>query len=205
MKERPIIFSVESVRAIMAGTKTQTRRIVKPQPHFLGDDGCPWIYERPYEHMDGVRVECRFSPGMRLWVREKFCQMRPEHRIGGKYIYAADWTAQSDDSKRCQRELGYKWQSPLFMPRAASRLTLEVVGVRVERVQDITEADVVAEGVDSISMSGVPRQATPNRRSDFAQIWDCINGNGSWASNPFVWVIEFKTVTTGNTTEGGAK
>jgi hypothetical protein len=211
-KERPIIFSAPMVQAILDGRKTQTRRIVKPQP-----DECWWpIQNRTAGCSDAVfqseaglgrrevhRIRCPYgSPGDRLWVRETW---RPS-QVEGKAWYAAT----------CGDGLHGRWRPSIHMPRWASRLTLEIAGVRVERVQDITEADAIAEGIRSFTKDSkilkywacdpcegpmkrawqdLPRSAV----EAYATLWESINGPGSWAANPWVWVIEFKRA------EGGGK
>ena len=151
------------------------------------------------------------APGHHLWVRETWLELRRDHwhdytksrletvtlntpRRNG-IAYRADCT--SYDSDRCRIELGYeKWRSPIHMPRLYSRLSIEVVSIRVEQLQSISEEDAIAEGVDAVTMADVPRQATMTRRADFAQLWDIINGKRgyTWESNPWVWVIDFKQI-----------
>ena len=137
--ERPILFSGPMVRAILAGAKTQTRRILKPQPHLLGgyDGGGCWI---------GKGHHLRWAVGDRLWVREtwspehKWASTKPSEIPNGDDIwYWADGNPEDGD-----------WAKPkpsIYMPRWASRITLDVTGVRVERLQDISEADAIAEGI----------------------------------------------------------
>jgi hypothetical protein len=185
-KERPIIFSAPMVQAILDGRKTQTRRIVKPQP-----DECWWpIQNRTAGCSDAVfqseaglgrrevhRIRCPYgSPGDRLWVRETW---RPS-QVEGKAWYAAT----------CGDGLHGRWRPSIHMPRWASRLTLEITGVRVERVQEISEADAYAEGIAPWTS---PEQTfSPVVR--YHELWDSINGPGSWASNPWVWVLSFKRI-----------
>lgn len=166
MKERPIILSGPMVRAILAGAKTQTRRVVKPQA--MGQ----W----------GPVVPCPYGrPGDRLWVREAW---RPVH--GGYSDLGARYRA---DFERDQTV----WRPSIHMPRWASRITLEVTGVRVERLQDISEADAQAEG----SFEWAAEQDTPVRDLDearlvYLQLWQSINGPASWDADPWVWVVEFR-------------
>lgn len=191
MKERPILFSAPMVRALLAGRKQQTRRILKPQPQMVqGKRIAPW-------EGDGVTLmrlleqtgkRCPYGqPGDRLWVRESWgvspiydnTKPRDLKPRGMKVGYAAD------DGLR-----GCKTRPSIHMPRWAGRITLEVTGVRVERLQDISEADALAEGVSAILDE--MRRATP--RCDFQALWQSINGPDSWAANPWVWVIEFKRI-----------
>ena len=199
MKERPILFNAPMVRAILNRSKTQTLRIVKPQPPM----GCRYeingnhnkaccIFDAPdlpggigfcpprgkSDHL----VPCPYgAPGDRLWVRETWAtSLQPENHEHAKdgYTYRADWT-QEDDSLR-----DFLWRPSIFMPRAASRITLEIETVRVERLNDIREDGAIAEGV------GYAAYITPLK--SFKTLWNTINGPGSWDANPFVWVIEFK-------------
>lgn len=221
MKERPIIFSAPMVRAILAGTKTQTRRVVKPQPPEIlpayapkvywpardrhmthGDpDGAAYLqFERPGDY-DGAHVmrggfgfRCPYGqPGDRLWVRETWAQ--PDRRSAGfsPWVYAANY----------QERSSHRWRSSIHMPRCASRILLDVTDVRVERLQDISEADAQAEGVTpkwEPGCSGRLMDAFGGfsfrpAASAYAELWEQINGPGSWDANPWVWVIEFKRVT----------
>lgn len=155
MKTRPIRFNGEMVRAILAGRKTQTRRLVKPQPP------------------ERAARRCAHSTGDRLWVRETWTQsVRGENNGEGNCaVYKATWNGPSLDGK---------WRSSIFMPRWASRITLEVTRVRVERIQDISEADTLEEGYD-----GMPDYEPVTW---FRGIWEKIHGANAWASNPWVWV-----------------
>jgi hypothetical protein len=185
MKERPILMSAAMVRAILDGRKTQTRRVLKglemrsgmPEPEFASLLRCC-----PY----GV-------PGERLWVREAW----QSHigSVGESLIYAYRAT---DDHR-----LG-PWRPSIHMPRVASRITLEVAGVRVERLQDISEADARAEGTAELpgqhgepaawwtaDVGAGPRLHGRTARDAYRFLWEQINGPGSWDANLWVWVIEF--------------
>ena len=192
MKERPILFNTPMVRAVLEGRKSQTRRVIKPQPK--------WFYGgMPIKTADadpnGV-IRCPYgSVGTRLWVRETWAALHRYDHLSPKDIpkngegfvhHKATWSG----------PCGLIWRRSIHMPRWASRITIEVVDVRVERVQDISEDDAEAEGVDAISLDAIPRQATWSRKKDFAQLWDFINmkrGCG-WSVNPWVWVVDFKVV-----------
>lgn len=175
-KERPILFSGEMVRAILEGRKTQTRRVMKPQPFDL-------IKSWPANPKNGQEIHCPYGNASdRLWVRETFAEggmIRP----GDKVSYAADW---GEDARVIRR-----WKPSIFMPRWASRITLEITNVRVERLQEITAADAKAEGVEPF----LNRDATA-WRAGFQVGWDALNAKRghSWEKNPWVWVIEFKKV-----------
>lgn len=209
MKERPILFSAPMVRARLAGTKTQTRRVValprKRESFVLLDYGNGWW---PYESDDGENELCDDGmehpytcpygqPGDRLWVREAWRtvaesdampprDLTPAHRIW----YEADEPHQPGFGKL---------RHGMFMPRWASRILLEVTSVRVERLQDISEADALAEGVTRSDDSQIyvveARCHGLNAREAYANLWAQINGPGSVEDNPWVWVVEFKRVT----------
>lgn len=190
---RPILFSAPMVRALLDGSKTQTRRIVKPQPTHFNPVGVPRRAVPTGGPSDVIR--CPYGqPGDRLWVREAYRtvaeadalpprELTPAHRIW----YEADTPHQPGAGKL---------RPGMFMPRWASRITLEITGVRVERLQDISEIDALAEGVRRYSMleqiqAGQDRWA----RHAYRSLWEQINGPGSWDANPFVWVVEFKRAT----------
>lgn len=196
MKERPILFNGEMVRAILAGKKTQTRRIIKPQPnviHAIHPDAS--ITTNLIFRRGDQRIHCPFGTvGDRLWVREAFAWIFPhEFSSERRAIYRANYRLAKGENGNSLR-----WYPSIHMPRCASRITLEIVSVRVERLQDISEADARAEGmppshpsVDSVSRSfGYPDFS----RSVFAQTWNFCYGDGAWEENPFVWVVEFKRV-----------
>lgn len=205
MTERPILFRPELVKAILDGRKTQTRRLVKfphmnPlgqwEPSTVGGPGCKDKYGRPAETVYPVIWHTRTgdvlsSPhgnaGDRLWVRERFIL-----RAGGKaVVYYADLN--SCDAAGIGGLYG-GWKPSIHMPRWASRLTLEIQEVRVERVQDISEKDAEAEG-----NFGVPGNHVKNYayvRDAFQDLWDLIHAKDGygWSANPWVWVIAFKVV-----------
>jgi hypothetical protein len=200
MKERPILFNGVMVRAILDGNKTQTRRVVKPQPHFFGSMTNP---NQPFKTLDfGLHcpILCPYGqPGDRLWVRETWLEAdAPRQPDGhGKAIYAADYA----DAERPKT----RWTPSIHMPRWASRITLEVTGVRVERLQDISEADAKAEGsylgrcacmsrhADKTPMDMMFNQTGCHiHGTEFKALWKDINGADSWNANPWVWVIEFR-------------
>jgi len=163
MTERPILFSGPMIRAILDGTKTQTRRIVKPQP------------SRDLLPGEWIPPKCPYGiVGDRLWTRETWC------RYGSAYLYRADQEQFTPISDR----IGGSWKPSIHMPRGASRITLDIVGIRIERLGEISEADALSEGV------GVDGQLSPVER--FANLWVKINGAGSFDANPFVCVIEFR-------------
>lgn len=219
MKERPILFSAPMVRALLAGTKTQTRRVCKAAAlhalsavvevsdplergqvyngsHFGNEEGGV-VFASPY---GGV--------GDRLWVREAWrstgdggrCNSMPPRDMQPHHVwYEADGLPPAD-------ECAGKLRPSMFMPRWASRLTLEVTEVRVERLQDISEADAVAEGIEQLASphAGVTlyRDYAPGHDStvspvhSYETLWNSINGPGAWAANPWVWAVSFRRIET---------
>lgn len=198
MKERPIIFSAPMVRAILSGAKTQTRRVMKVRCHSIceGDDGKLWPWSEDAELAEDFWHPCPFGkPGDRLWVRETW-----KHIEGGAIYDASGGTIDAFDPETIYRadrpNLYGPWMSPIHMPRWASRITLEITDVRLEQLQDISEADAVAEGCKPIRPEIVQDGliARPGRSAveEFRLVWEQIHGGGSWEKNPWVWVIEFK-------------
>jgi hypothetical protein len=179
MKERPILFNDEMVRALLRGDKTQTRRAINPQPLVYSSGR--WA------------GHCRYGfPGDRLWVKE--AHMTLENRDGGKIIrYRADGAEKvisqgnGDDDWRGES----KWRSSIFMSRLISRIDLEIVDLRAQRIQEITRAEAEAEGCLEYYEYGLF-----DARVAFVKLWDSINaarGYG-WEANPLVWVIEFRMI-----------
>jgi hypothetical protein len=184
MKDTPILMSAPMVRASRRDVdpKTQTRRIIKPQPKFvqaLTDGRFETSPDGGFDH--GVEyIRCPYGqPGDRLWVKETFCT---PYTIGkpvkGQQIRYR--STHEDDG------MTYKWRPSIFMPRWASRLTLEVVSVRVERLQEISEGDAIEEGITW--------DQDHDYIGEYRKLWESINGPGSWDANPFVWVVEFKRI-----------
>ena len=203
MKERPILFSAPMVRALLAGTKTQTRRVAKLTASArVKAVGSP----RNWHPGDPAAVAaCPYgAPGDRLWVKETWRTTRGlDHckptalMLGAPIEYVADqWRAGFG-----LREKG-KTRVSLFMRRWMSRLTLEIVEIRLERLQAITEADAKAEGVTPTSRNHTAAAVAyifgakefQAHKSAYATLWEKINGAGSWALNPWVWVVTFKRV-----------
>ncbi len=200
--DRPMLFSAPMVRAILDGTKTQTRRIVKPQPafdalreHFTWDNGrvsTSWSGGRPQAAaLLGLRGNSPYGiPGDRLWVRETFGVLTG---AGHRYVYRAD----GDEPKQAfypdETIPDMRWTPSIHMPRRASRITLEVTEVRVERLNAITQADARAEGVADFDVWGdLTDTDRAGPRGAFEALWNSINGPTSWDANPWVWVISFK-------------
>lgn len=223
MKELGIQFSAPMVRAILDGRKTQTRRIVdfsKIGPSIWIPDSTE-IFARGDKFQAelkrfNVRSEpfgCKYGPpGRRLWVRETW-------RVAGEF---ADMTVAEikamffDPGIALKDKLQFRadgkpydgtdaddWRPSIFMPRFASRINLEVTEIRVERLQDISESDCLAEGIESVDgMFDVEIYAMAKRigvsfedsKPTYACLWESINGPGSWDANPFIWVISFKVI-----------
>jgi hypothetical protein len=202
MKERPILFSAPMVRAILDGSKTQTRRVLKqatgPSLSVGIDDAAPGVAELSWLWGDGPghevhetikQVACPYGKsGDRLWVREAIRLVPDQEPDDGTSrvlsIYDADGSLTPADAWPWRR----KFLPPMHCPRGLSRITLEITSVRVERLQDISEADAMAEGVNAGKYLGLERA---NARA-FSELWESINGPDSWAANPWVWVIEFR-------------
>ncbi len=202
MKEHPIIFNSEMVRAILDGSKTQTRRVIKDpcrgrkparRSSLSITGGIYSIADTEAElrltKNKPPNFPCPFGvPGDHLWVREKFTNINKEG-VEPEYYYFAD-TKDAEDYDPTE----WKWKPSIHMPRWASRITFEVLNIRVERVQDISEEDAINEGVDAITVADHPRQATLSRRADFKQLWDSINAKKGygWNTDCWVWVVDFK-------------
>ncbi len=182
MKSHPMTFTGEEVRAILEGRKTQTRRILKPQPPdyvSISKNGGEWQWEgrEAQGFVEGGPQHMKYQPGDEIWVRETWCKFVPEHVIDSEYAYKADSTdADGEEFRQSFIRVGYpyKWKSPIYMPRSASRITLEVESVRIERLGDLSEIDAKAEGASSIT--------------EIRITWERINK--LW--NPKMWVVVLK-------------
>lgn len=204
MNEKPIIFSSEMVRAILEGRKSQTRRVIKPQPKLdigMCDPFLPAL-------IDGKYVACPYGqPGDHLWVRETWGVHQLDGISGKEYpniLYKADDSTRlviSDEVWKYNKEK-FQWRPSIHMPCWASRITLEIVDVRVERVQDISDSDIMDEGTKNCEYA-LPPYCTHCgghehlcNRDRFRELWNSINAKRGypWASNPWVWVVEFRRV-----------
>jgi len=205
MKERPILFSGSMVRAILEGRKTQTRRIIKPQPwRIVGqdvygnvDDMIFWRFGEKREDWPTPN-NCPYGQrGDRLWVRETWAKNIQGCPNG--VTYRADHLNPLGDGPANP----ITWKPSIHMPRIASRITLEITTVRVEKLWSITEADALAEGITGPHHVGypafrVPEDSKPRYSSAvaaFEALWDSINSKRApWSYNLWVWVLEFKRV-----------
>jgi hypothetical protein len=199
-KDRPILFSAPMVQALLAGAKTQTRRIIKPQPIDIkiGQSIVP-----------SACGKCLYGqPGDRLWVREAFAFYGMEASTLPPVFYRAD-----DDTKPgWATPPDIRWRPSIHMPRWASRITLEITEVRVQRLQEISEEDAKAEGVgqafltkglywqggtaliDQRNPTFNPSVAIAGSRAAFAMLWESIHGPGAWKANPWVWALSFRVL-----------
>jgi hypothetical protein len=215
MTDRPIIFSAPMVRAILDGRKTQTRRILKPRKHasLIGGEWADSYVLDP-GNAEWLRAETPYAPGDRLWVREAHIRF-DKHSCDAHVWYAAGANDPRDYPAKIAGVTEGDWPlpegpaggapyrvSPIHMPRWASRLTLLVDDVRVQRVQDISGEDAAAEGVEvprcgceACGRSSVmcPADASENVM-EFARIWDSLHGPGAWDRNPWVAAVTFRAV-----------
>lgn len=221
MKEHPILFSAPMVRAIFNGSKSQTRRALRVQPPewvkvWNGSDGAEHFFFDREEDDEGGRhwpdyakgLPCPYGqPDDQLWVRETWAQnwnQLSDTRMDRSYVYRADGAQRAQDNGT-----DLPWKPSIHMPRAASRITLEITGVRVERLQDISEADAYAEGIEQTEFCEEAEHAQPATgalpgRYAYRALWESINGPGSWGANPWVWVVEFRVVKPGEVNQQGA-
>lgn len=220
IKERPILFSAPMVRAILEGRKTVTRREIKPsmrtadtqfELHQQPDGSWMPLHTFDESSMDDQGTEHPIKspygrPGDRLWLREthfindyREAKVPEEERADTEIIYRADplpcWEGEESE---------IRWRPSIFMPRWASRILLEITAVRVERLQDISDDQALAEGVrlytdhaelgDWYHVEGIDTYSASPKKS-FELLWSSINGADSWGSNPWCWAVEFKRVT----------
>lgn len=225
MKTTGMRFNAPMVRALLAGCKTQTRRMMKPQPTRIGTTTI-LEYRGGLYQPEKLPANSNFfnhcpygQPGDQIWVRETHALVfevdipsgRPVGPIGtagsparpdwrSRYVYRADGEMPNVQWHHVGDSQPVRWTPDNRMPRMASRIQLEIVSVRVERLNDCSEADALAEGVKGVPCDHVRYTCEeigccgPTATGMYAALWDQINGDGSWAANPWVWVIEFKRV-----------
>lgn len=202
VKERPILFSTEMVKAILDEKKSQTRRVIKPQPKPLEGSWLFWKYKvedietepNSYASPQDMTPYCPYGQvGDRLWVRETFIESK--YFLNKDGSHSRVWY-KADDSEHIG-VLNYPWKPSIHMPRWASRITLEITDVRVERLQEITKDDCLKEGFNIIQGN----MDRPSVRFYFYNYWDSIvnkkypfNWTHTWKGNPWVWVISFKII-----------
>lgn len=221
IKERPIIFSPDMVKAILNGSKSQTRRVIKPQPEIRGfidsygelawswywkegtdysallkaDYGADYVHTSKDSLIKAILAICPYGQiGDRLWVRETLVKSDHAQPVA---LYAVDNSivkAISDDGST-HMVFGWIWKPKilpaLFMPRWASRITLEITEVRVEKVQEIPLLDVKKEGISEINWYHFD-----NAINAFGELWDSLNAKRGygWDTNPWCWCISFKVI-----------
>lgn len=231
MKERPILFSGPMVNAILAGHKTQTRRIVKPQPIFLNQlwrlrgkavvqnsndliHYCPygfkndklWVREtwRWYAYGEGYPVTIQYRDMSTMEDKSNGFEHNYDEWIEREWKRVSDelerknilYNEEGDYPDNCHEFLS--WRPSIFMPRWASRITLEITDVRIERIQDISENDIIAEGIEPPKTKGMFAEDDfiEILGEKFTELWDSINAKRGfgWDVDPWVWVIEFKNI-----------
>lgn len=211
--ERPILMSAPTVRALQSGTTTQTRRALKAQPpEDTGDIRCghynPTIVRRGEEEpgeetfgaysSDGIwALRCPYGqPGDRLWVREPWAHDDED----GALMYRADLGLGGDadewERNRLEGTPRYRWRSSIHMPRWASRITLEITDVRVQRLQEISVADAMADVVVETNKNLRGMEPCMEWIYAYEDLWESIHGPGSWDANPWVWAISFRRIAT---------
>lgn len=202
MKYIPMLFSTPMVQAILNGTKTQTRRVVKPNSAeayaLLINLEAGADVERCKAEL--INAYCPYGqPGDVIWVREQYCETSREYidKISGlPYVYKA--SAKGPDADEVMKEFGWKWKPSIHMPKEACRIFLQIKSIRVERLNDISEADAIAEGVTKGECGNyyvLPDIMDGHSAAGaFNKLWCKINGADSWQANPFVWRIEFERI-----------
>jgi len=203
MKQRPILFSGPMVRAILDDKKTKTRRIAKLPLPWDSNSPMSWKWSDRKQLFEPVGivwhiknelkwgVKCPYGVvGDRLWVRETWqslAAMIQRHPSDDKYVYRA-----TDPDCGIMDPIGWKWRPSIFMPRRACRIELLIESVKAERLQEITDEEIVAEGFRNLGKGvGEFKGTRSTLRGLFSGLWNEINGPGSWEANPFVWVIGF--------------
>jgi hypothetical protein len=211
VKERPLLFRDEMVRAILEGRKTQTRRTVNGSPvfvtQFIGRDSLPtgeYGWHGEYDRVITKHIRCPYGAvGDRLWVREcwrVFGGREYEYQMDRRCVVYRAGGPPPDVSMTMElvraEEGPQEWRPSIFMPRWASRITLEITNVRVQRLQDIEPDDAQAEGI--IYEDEHPHDVRRIERcplvDGYMRLWDRINGDGSWDANPWVWALTFKRI-----------
>lgn len=196
MKERPILFNTEMVKAVLAGRKTQTRRVVKhDHPHFGSVEKFNHvqgtIWEAIFDDSSGINLCCPYGQvGDRFWIRETFYATHIDEKSTkdhGQIYYKADENP----------HVAVSWKPSIHMPRWASRINLEITNIRVERLKEISEEDAIKEGTTALTTyRDSDNIEKPDYKAGFQILWDMINEKRGyvWKANPWVWVVEFKVI-----------
>lgn len=186
--EKPIIFSTNMVRAILAGRKTQTRRAIKPQP-ASGIRKSVFV-KTGLEDGHGKEIKIPYQPGDTLWVRETWRSTGVQIQPYAYFASDGDLILAGEDGDILT--LKYKWKPSIHMPKSAARIWLEVTAVRVERVQDIAYEDCIREGMWDYGTE-------VDTLAAFQGLWQTINAKRGfgWETNPFCWVISFEVIKKG--------
>lgn len=211
--ELPILFQTDMVKAILEDRKTQTRRTT-------GLNKYPDFNWKPIHRVNGVNIKAAFAdlddkhillrshygqPGDLLWVREKFTPLPWDMVNSLSGLHFSYFAGLDADSLETAKEYGFKWKPSIHMPKAASRIWLMIEDVRVERVQEISEEDARAEGIEPKLKTSNPNFSRYKNYQDinglsvlpkesFQSLWVSINGEASWHSNPWVWVVKFRVL-----------
>lgn len=210
MTDRPIIFSAPMVRALLDGRKSQTRRLLKlagRRPDYIGPKGCTgdpacWGWDNgdggyilaDRDPSDKFAASWRdfaasYAAGDRLWCREVWGLGVSDHGNCPRYRATMDYRC--GDKIRSHHEGPFTWRSPIHMPRWASRLTLIVTNVRVQRLHDISAADAIAEGCHVYASSATIDCDTPDPRQEYRRLWNSLHGPDAWDANPWVAALTF--------------
>lgn len=189
MKSKAILFSAAMVHALISGKKTQTRRIIKLQPDLVAGDNAYRQASTSKAIDQWIKITCPYgNSGDQLWVKETWTHNAYPNPMSDNpaFYYKAD-----PPDPFTQYEQAKKWISPIFMPRIASRISLQINHVTVERLNECGHTDALAEGIESES-------ARSDAVKTYKTLWESINGVDSWLENPWVWMVKFKILTDTN-------
>jgi hypothetical protein len=213
VKQRPILFQGDMVRALLDGNKTQTRRLAKTEitmglPSISGPRGGNgysrvYLLDKEHDRRD-VSLICPYGqPGDQLWVRESHWYFKDDHDPVTGY-FPPKLTLDDFEYRADGESDRHGWYPSIHMPRIGSRITLEITSVRVERLGEISEADAMAEGIDLEALAESQDRynmvadhnmtGRPTAIMAYRALWESINGPGSWDANPWVWVVSFRAI-----------